>query len=273
MLPPSFLYPPRHAFPVLWRVHEVYNTGIAAHPTVMEYVFLIFIFIIAGIVPELTGFGVATVSMALLPFLFPLTVAIPLVAIIQTLATGIISFQGDRKIAWRYVLPLVFGAAVGIPFGILFFHILDEDLLKLFLAIFLITYALYGILKQRTIIPRNMGMSAAVGVVAGFFNASFNIHGPLIGMYAFQNKNLSNRKNKEVIAVYMFIAGICTVVGHAVAGHVTEPVFALLPYAIPALLIGLYVGSHLFRRLQHNGRALKAILYVFVLAAGIGLLF
>lgn len=239
----------------------------------MEYVFLILIFIIAGIVPELTGFGVATVSMALLPFLFPLTVAIPLVAVIQTLATGIISFQGNRKFAWRYILPLVFGAAAGIPFGILFFHVMNEDLLKLFLAIFLIVYALYGILKRRTIIPRNMTVSALVGVIAGFFNASFNIHGPLIGMYAFQNRNLSHRKNKEVIAVYMFIAGICTVAGHAIAGHFTKPVFALLPYAIPALLVGLYVGSHLFTRLQHNGRVLKAILYVFVLAAGIGLLF
>lgn len=224
-------------------------------------------FILAGISTELTGFGVATISMALLPFFFPLTIAVPMVAMISTTSTGIVALKTKTFGLWKHMLALIAGSAVGIPIGMYLFTALNEDLLRLALAIFLIIYAVYGILKKRTFIRSSTPRSTAVGAVAGFFNASLNIHGPIVGLYASSNDSFSRNETRDIIATYMFFAGLLTVTGHYLADRITPEVGLYFLYALPFLGIGLYIGSKIFPKL--NERTVRTFIYAFVLAAGI----
>ena len=235
----------------------------------MEYIILASIFILAGIVPELTGFGVATVSMALLPFVLPLPVAIPLVAIISMITTGIVSFQVKTRGLWKYILPIVGGSAIGVPLGMLFLNWINTNLLQTILAVFLMAYALYGLLIKHAFLPSNHYRSGIVGLVAGFFSASFNIHGPLVGAYVSRNKRLNGDGTKDVIATYMFISGIFTVAGHTIAGRVTEDVLFPLLLAVPALCVGLFIGSKIFEKLHIE--IVRKIIYIFIFFAGLAL--
>ncbi|MGM0482622.1 MAG: hypothetical protein ACQEP6_02020, partial [Patescibacteria group bacterium] len=68
----------------------------------MEIAAILITFILAGIATELTGFGVATISMALLPFFFPVSVAVPVVVMISTTSTGIVALKTKTTGLWKH---------------------------------------------------------------------------------------------------------------------------------------------------------------------------
>jgi len=61
----------------------------------------------------------------------------------------------------------------------------------------------------------------------------------------------------------MFFTGILTVSGHLLTGRITKELIFLLPYVIPALILGISIGHKLFSKI--NGIYLKKIIYFFVL--------
>ncbi len=236
-----------------------------------QYIYLMFVFFLAGVVPELTGFGVATVSMSLLPFVLPLYVAIPLVAIISMVSTGIVAFETKTSGLLKYILPLLLGSALGVFVGMLFLKVVDESSLRLALSTFLISYSLYGLLFKDHFFPFNRLTGVLTGSVAGFFAASFNIHGPLVGLYSSSNDSLSKLEIKDLLATYMFFTGLFTVAGHTISGRIGFEVLSYFLLAVPFLFLGLFVGKKIFDKI--NVFWVKKGIYFFVLAAGIILLF
>lgn len=236
----------------------------------MDIFYIIIIFILSGIVLELTGFGVATVSMSLLLlFLDPLLV-IPLVVIAALIATGFLAWHIKEKKTWKRIKPLFIGVVFGVPLGILLLSYINHDLLKLFIAIFFIIYSIYGLFFSRfksSLFNKKKITSAVIGFFAGFFNSTVNIDGPLVALYESSDIKKNPNGYKDAIATYMFFTGTLTVMGHLLAGRITKEVIFLLPYVIPALIIGIFIGHKLFSKI--NGASLKKIIYFFVLCSGL----
>lgn len=238
---------------------------------IIEYILLALVVFLASIVPELTGFGVATVSMAFLPLFLPLELVIPLVAIVSVTATGIVALTTKSKEIIKYILPLVLGSVVGVILGMIFLELINEDILKTILGAFLMVYSLYGLLNKNTFFPSNKMIGGVVGLVAGFFASLFNIHGPLVGIYSSANKNLSKVQIKDLIATYMFFAGLFTVIGHSLSGRMTYDVLWRALFVLPFLLLGLVVGRKLFNKI--DVRLIKKTVYIIIFFAGISFIF
>lgn len=237
----------------------------------LEFLFLAIVFFVAGIVPELTGFGVASVSMAIIPLILPVTIAIPLVAIISTIATGIVFLQTKTRENIKYVTPLLIGSFFGIVLGMFFLKtIIDKDILKTALGIFLISYSVFGMFLKKYIWPTGKVSGVFVGLAGGFFGASFNIQGPLVGLYSSSNDSFSKTQTKGLIATYMFFAGFFTVIGHTISGRVTSDVLVYGLFSLPFLLLGLMVGNKIFKKI--SGEWVKRGIYLFVFFAGLTLL-
>ena len=237
----------------------------------LEQVFFAVIFFLAGITPELTGFGVATVSMALLPFILPLPLAIPLVAIISATATGIIAIETKTRGLLKYLTPLLVGSFIGVSAGMVFLRFIDEELLRTTLSVFLVAYALYGFFFKGHFLPVEKATGMVVGLFAGFFGASFNVHGPLVGLYSSSNGDLSKKQTKDLIATYMFSTGLFTIAGHTLSGRVTGEVLLYALFALPFLFAGMVVGKRMFKKV--SALWAKRAVYAFVLVAGIALFF
>ena len=237
----------------------------------MQIVFLAIVFFIAGIVPELTGFGVATVSMSLLPFILPLEIVIPLVAIISVIAAGIVAFQTKSRHVLKHIAPLIAGSLTGVVVGMLFLNVIEINTLSIILGVFLVSYAFYGMFVREHFLPTGSKFGAIIGFFAGFFSSTFNIHGPLVGVYSSSDEKLSKVELKDMIATYMFIAGIFTVSGHALFGRVTMEVLGYLAVSLPFLVLGLVAGTKFFNKI--NAKFVKYGTYLFVFIAGVTLLF
>jgi len=233
----------------------------------MEYIILALIFILAGIVPELTGFGVAIVSMALIPFILPLSITIPLVAIISMIATGMVAFQTKTKGILKYLQPLLLGSIIGVTLGMSLLHFINEQLLTILLGVFLITYSVYGLFFKGHFLPTGKITGTITGIVAGFLGSSFNVHGPLVGLYSSSNNGLSKLETKDLMATYMSITGAFTVIGHSLAGRISSNVLFYVLISIPFLFLGLEIGKIIFKKI--NIIWIKKGIYLFVLMAGI----
>lgn len=236
----------------------------------IEYIFLALVIFLAGVVPELTGFGVATVSMALLSFFLPLELVIPLVALISMIATGTVAFTTTTKGIIKYILPLIVGSIFGVVLGMIFLKLINEDLLRIILGVFLVLYSLYALLNKNIVFPGGKIAGIITGFVAGFFASWFNIHGPLIGIYSSSTEKLSKLQIKDLIATYMFFTGSFTVIGHGLFGRMTTDVFFHALLAIPFLFAGLIVGRKLFNKI--DVKWVKFGVYIVVLFAGISFL-
>ena len=152
----------------------------------MEIFYIIIIFILSGLALELTGFGVATVSMSLLLLFLDPLLAIPLVAIAALVATGFLAWRIKEKNTWKRIKPLFIGVIFGVPLGVLMLSYINHDLLKLSIAIFFVIYSIYGLFFSKfktAIFNKNKITSAIIGFLAGFFNSTVNIDGPLVALY------------------------------------------------------------------------------------------
>jgi uncharacterized membrane protein YfcA len=236
----------------------------------MTYIYFALTFFAAGLVPELTGFGVATVTMPVLSLMLPFSIVIPLVAIISMLVTGFIAWQTQVRGMYGRITALVVGTAIGVPLGMFFLEAINEKTLSLIFGVFLVVYALYGLLARESKISTNKTTGTVVGTLAGFFGATFNIHGPLVGLYAVSEKGVSKQQIKGLIAMYMFISGLFTVIGHGISDRITWEVLQYGLVSLPFLAAGMYVGSRWFSNL--DGKWITKGIYLFVLVAGIFIL-
>ena len=236
----------------------------------MELFVLAIVFFVAGIIPELTGFGVATVSMALLPFALPFEIVLPLVTIMSVITTGIVTIQSKTDGTLKRIFPLVLGSAMGVYLGMYFLSNLDINKLMKAFGLFLILYSIYGLAMKKEIIHFEKKIAVIVGFAAGFFSAAFNIHGPLVGMYESSDYHLTKRQVLNTISSYIFFTGIFTFIGHLYANRVTPVVVQYSLFSLPFLIIGLYVGTKLFGRLKV--KIIKHLVYILALIIGVILL-
>ncbi len=237
----------------------------------MNYIFLALLFFFAGIVPALTGFGVSTVSMAAIPFILPLPIAIPLVAIISTTATGIVAYKTKTSRVLPRIVPLLIGSSIGVTLGMLFLNVISEQLLSFIFGIFLISYALYGFFVQQKSLPVSWGMSSLIGFIAGFLSAFFNIQGPLVGIYTSNHSQLTKTEVKDTIATYMLCTGSFTVVGHYLSERLTSPVIMYALFSLPFMILGLLIGERVAKKI--NLTWIKRGIYLLVFIAGIALIY
>ncbi len=237
----------------------------------MQYIPLILVFILAGIEAEVVGFGISTISMAFLPLFIPLRVAIPLVAMVSLVATGIVSFRTKTKNLRRVLLPLLVGSILGIPLGLYFLKKVSEETLLVALGVILVFAGSFSLLGKKIKLKFDRQTGTLIGFLAGFFGASVNVNGPLIGVFSTKSGQFSKYENKDMTTTYMFVTGFFVVLGHYLAGRVTKEIFSYFVIVLPALLVGLQIGKNIFERIPE--KLLKTIIYLFVLAAGLRLIF
>lgn len=236
----------------------------------MQYLFFALAFLLAGVGVELIGFGVSAILMSILPFILPLSSAIPLVAVISLLATAIVAIKTKTHNLYEYLLPLFAGSLVGVPLGIFFLGHTGKESLSVILGVLLIAYGFYSLLSKKNFLKVGKVGGFIVGVLAGFFGASFNVNGPLIRMYSAADESLSKHENKDLAATYIGITGVFVVLGHLFSGRITEEVIRYFFFSVPFLFLGLFLGGRLFRKI--NPVWIKRIIYVFVFAAGVNLI-
>lgn len=224
------------------------------------------IFLIAGTVKGILGFGLPLITMSLLPFIVPVELAIVLSALVQP-ATNIgqlISTGGAKQAlysTWTIVLALIPSVAL----GAWFLSELEGNIHMLILGLTLIGFALHSlsgfvfkISKERQNI-----IGGITGFVAGIVGMLTSINGMFFIMYLV---GIGAKRNefRAAIALLFIVSGVLINSGFWFAGLLNQNnIFIGILVLIPCFA-GMWIGNIIGNRIS-NEVFRKMILYALLI--------
>jgi hypothetical protein len=215
---------------------------------------------------SLSGFGSALVTMALLPALIPIQIAAPLVALVGlTIEISLLTYY-HRSLSLRAVLPLVAASVLGIPIGILALRRIDADVFMLVLGLILAGYALYSLFNFRLPDMAGRGWAYLAGFLGGLLGGAYNTSGPPVIIYG-NSRRWPPLEFKANLFGFFFVNSLLVVVGHAFDGNLTPSVWRYYLWSLPAILLGLFLGTRLDRYL--NPQVYRKIVFILLIIMGV----
>ena len=229
----------------------------------------ILILFIAAMVQGIIGFGFGMVSMALLPWIVDIKLAVPMVALFGICVNSTLLFQLRASVRLRKCMPLIAGGLFGLPVGVYFLKHAPESIVRWVLGGCIMAYVLWSLLDKRL---SERAAGPGWGVVAGLFGGAlggaFNTSGPPTVMYA-ATQSWSPKVITATLQAFFFFASITQISLYAVAGILTKEVLITDAKLLPAVLAGVWFGGWFSKRID---RALFQRLVLVALFA-LGVLF
>ena len=223
------------------------------------------IFFSAGFLQGVSGFGSALLAMPLLVLVIDVREAVTLSLLNGLLINLFMSFQLQRHLDWRKILPLISGCVPGIYVGVNILKNVEASYIKLGLGALIISYALYCLLGRLQ--PR--GISQNWGYLAGFatgtIGSAFSAGGPPSIIYT----TLTGWKKDEIkatLAALFFFTTVLAVAAHYFSGLTTMPVMRLYGVTALPVLAGVFLGVQYSKRIAT--KTYLIIIYYLLIALG-----
>ena len=215
-----------------------------------QEIILVLLIILASTLTRSTfGFGDAMVAMPLLSIVIGIKTATPLVALIATTIASVILIKQWKNVDLRSAWRLIISAIAGIPVGLYFLTELNENLVKGILAVIIILFSLYNLFRPRLITLTNDRYAIFFGFAGGILGGAYNTNGPPAIIYGVL-RQWDPARFRATLQGYFLPTGGFIIVGHAIAGLWTREVLIDYLIVLPVVLIAIFTGSLLNRKIQ-----------------------
>ena len=200
-----------------------------------------------------TGFGASIVSVPGLAHFFPLTFAVPLSTMTDSVASLTTVLRHRRLVAWREVVRLLPAMLIGIACGMTLLLNLPRDPALLALGTFAASYGIYVLIGPPKISRAAGWLAWPVGVFGGVFSSLFGTGGPIYVVFLaarIGDKSVLRATAALVVAIAIWIRLALFVV----VGIVLDPTLVtIVLLLLPVVALGLWIGNRLHHALSHAG--------------------
>ena len=226
--------------------------------------------LIGGFVNGLAGFGTALLALGVWLQIMPPQQAIALVLVTSVLSglQGIWIVRREicrhRMRLARYLLP----ALAGLPLGFLMLPFISASVLKIALAILLVSYGAYFTLRrQLPQFDRSTPIAdVAVGFVGGVMGGAASLSGAIPTMWVGM-RPWPKGEMRAVLQPFNVVVLALTGAYFAWLGVYSRETVILVLVALPATLLGAQVGIFAFHRLGHT--AFRWLLIILLFGSGL----
>lgn len=236
----------------------------------MTTVLIVAAVFVAAFLQSLSGFGFAVIIMPLITFIVGLQVAAPMVALAGLTVYTINVVRYHRAINYREVLRLGIASALGVPLGAWTLTNLDEIVVMQIMGLMLIAYAIYVLARPRTSWVLSGYWVYPAGFLSGCLAGAYNAPGPPVIVYG-SLRRWPRDEFRAVLQAIFFVNGVLVVMSHLFAQRVTGDVLVLYALALPALALGIVVGSRVDRFVDRD--RFRTLVTVMILGLGLALVF
>jgi len=198
-----------------------------------------------------TGFGSTLVAVPLLAHVVPLTFAIPVVILLDGIASVSQGLRLRAEIDRREVLTLLPFLVLGMGIGTLLLVSVPGDVLILCLGVFVLAYGLSYIARRGSVLRLPRWSAAPIGMFGGTTAALFGSGGPVYVVY-FAGRGATPDQIRATMPLVFVFTTIARIVVFALAGLYHTGVFAATGLLLPALALGLWSGNRLHGRLSRE---------------------
>ena len=219
--------------------------------SVVDYAAVAATVVLAYTIFGLTGFGAAMVAVPLLVQVVPLKFAVPLIVLLDILVTAVVSWRNWSHVSWRELRRLFPFMLLGVALGATMLANLGARWLLIGLGVFILAMALRSlrVVAQATR-PLHAVWVVPAGTVGGIFSALFGTGGPIYTMYL--SRRLVNLDAfRATIAAVIFLSAVVRIGAFGATGLLQQDrLLAMAAFALPACLLGTWLGSSLRRRVS-----------------------
>jgi len=224
-----------------------------------------FIFLLAGFVQGMTGFGSALVAIPLLSLSIDVKSAIPLCTLNSLVITGFLALRMKKHLDRDKILPLCLASIPGLIVGVTLLKKVSSANISIGLGVLLVAYSCYSLLvriRQRRLHP---AWSYLAGFSSGAIGAAFSAGGPPAIIYA----TLSDWDKDEIKATltgFFLFNSSMSATAHALSGLTTASVLSSFIYSAPCVFLGTVLGSHYYGRIEK--RVYLRLIFTFLIFMG-----
>ena len=224
------------------------------------------ILFISTFVRSAFGFGDALIAMPLLALTIGIHFATPLVAFVATTIAITILVKEWQRVNVKAAIRLILSSLLGIPFGLFLLKVAPEELVKGILGLVLMVFGVYNLLQPSLTIPEVSIFSYIFGFFAGILGGAYNTNGPLIVIYS-SLRHWSPRQFRATLQGYFLPTGLMILIGHGLGGLWNAEVVKLYLYALPIILLAIYLGGRFNHRLPRE--FFRILINIFLIGMGI----
>ena len=215
----------------------------------METLIFIVIILVASILQTSTGFGFSILATPFLLLIFEPTEAIQINLILSLVISSALITKIRKDIDYVILKRFVIGSATGLPIGIIIFLLIDINKLKLGISFIILALTIMLMLKFR--IKQNKGRDLVVGGLSGTLTTSIGMPGPPLLLYFSGTDTQKEKLRATTLAFYLFIYFMSLIIQVIFAGT-NKTIWVSSGFALPLVLIGLYIGQLLFKWINQN---------------------
>lgn len=215
--------------------------------TPAAWVLVVTVIVVGGAVRGFGGFGASMVWVIGLSLVLPPSSAIPTAFVLEVLASVQMLPGVWRDVDWRSLRWLLLGAVIGTPAGIWVLTVLPVAPMRILLACAVLVAAVAMASKYRASALPGRAATTVVGGVSGVLNGAFGMGGPPAILMYFSSP-AAVAAGRASLIVYFLGTDMWGTATAAVGGLITAPLLGQIAVLFPVSLVGVAIGSVLFKR-------------------------
>ena len=228
------------------------------------------IFLMAGLLQGITGFGAALIAMPLLSFVIDIKTAVPVCTLCGVFININMTHKLRNNLDWSKILPLIIGSIPGSIFGTIVLKEVNGDYIRLFLGLLITLFAGYSLFKKpvKLVISNKWGYFS--GFLTGAISAAVSAGGPPTIIYS-SLQGWGKEAFKATLVSFFLVAGSMAATGHLLSGLTTLYVFKLFLASMLPIVAGTYLGNSISRKISED--FYKRIVMLLLVFMGLMLIF
>jgi hypothetical protein len=211
--------------------------------------FLCLIALFAGFTQGLSGFGSVLVALPLLAVFLDFQTAVPLASTWGMTINVILLLQLRSHVRLKKILPLTVASLPGIPLGVYALQKAPVWILEILLGGLLLVFSLYFVWSGGKTRHLAQGWAYAAGLTSGFLGGSLAASGPPVIVYTAMQP-WPKDEIKSTLTGFFFLSGLAILAAQAVGCLFTSGVLTLSLISIPVVVLGVFVGTWCYDKLD-----------------------
>lgn len=224
------------------------------------------ILFLATVIRSAFGFGEALVAVPLLALSMPVEVAAPVAVLASLVVAAVVVAQDWREVHVGSAGRLVVATLVGTPVGLLVLTSAGGATVKAALGVVIAAFSAYCLLGRRRAALADDRHAWAFGFAAGVLGGAYGMNGPPLVVYG-ALRGWSPQHFRATLQGYFLPASLAGLVGFGVVGLWTPEVGYYFVVSLPAVVVAIFVGRALNRRL--DGPAFLRYVHVGLVVVGV----
>jgi uncharacterized protein len=236
----------------------------------MTYLSAALILLFAYGVRGITGFGSGLIAIPLLAHLLPLTFVVPMMLVLDFVASIALSHHTQLQVRWKEIWALLPTSLLGMLIGAVLLVNLPREPLLVVLGLFVMFFGFRYLFNVHSETPISRWWSLPTGMSGGLIGAMFGTGGPPYVVYLSHRLHDKTQLRGTLSGLFM-LEGALRIVTFLFMGLLLQAdMLKALLLSLPLMALGLYLGNRV--HLSITRRQQLALIGLLLLGSGASLL-